>query len=99
MSSQVYRYTFRRDVPAEEVEATLLLALLATEALHGEAEVRLDGGHAFDADKGTCVLDAGSAVGRDFARLFTQFVRREFGDDSFTVERIAAELPAAAAVG
>src|SRR5262245_45178419 len=90
MPTNVYRYVFHDDVPAAEVEATLLLSLLAVEALHGEAEVRLDGGHAFDAARNVCVVDAGTAVGRDLARLFTQFVRREFGDDAFTVERLAA---------
>jgi hypothetical protein len=94
----LYHYTFPRKVSIAEVEATLLLALLATEALHGEAEVRLDGGHAFDAKKRTCIIDAGTAVGRDFVRLFTQFVRREFGDNAFAVKRVGAKRvsPAAA---
>src|SRR5262249_15574154 len=42
MSRELYRYTFAPEVPPEEVEATLLLALFAVESLHGEAQVRLD---------------------------------------------------------
>ncbi len=42
MIKDVYRYGFQPCVPLEEVEASLLLALMATESLHGEAQVRLE---------------------------------------------------------
>jgi hypothetical protein len=90
--SRAYRYTFAADVPSEDVESTLLLALLAVESLHGEADVRLDAGHVFDAEGRCCVIEAGTAVGRDLCRLFTGFLRREFGDYRFRVE--PAEVPA-----
>ena len=48
MTKELYRYTFKPDVPLEEVEASLLLAVLATESLHGEAQVRLDAAHFLD---------------------------------------------------
>jgi hypothetical protein len=88
MTRELYRYEFTADVPAEEVEASLLLALLAAESLHGESQVRLDAAHAFDPDRHACVIDAGTAVGRDVNRLFVGFLRREFGPDAFRVERI-----------
>lgn len=88
MTTDLYRYRFAATVPIEEIEATLLLALLAVESLHGESQTRLDAAHHFDAEHRACVVDAGTAVGRDFNRLFVGFLRREFGEDVFRVERL-----------
>lgn len=84
----IYRYTFQADVPKAEVEASLLLALIAVEGLHGEAQTRLDAGHAISGKFGACVIDGSTPVGRDLARVFTAFLRREFGEESFRVERL-----------
>lgn len=86
MTADIYRYSFGPSVPFEEVEASLVLALMATESLHGQAQVRLDAAHA--ADKRTCVIDASTPVGRDLNCLFIGFISREFGEDSFQVERV-----------
>jgi len=88
MTKDIYRYTFRPEVPKAEVEASLLLALIAVEGLHGEAQTRLDAGHAIGGLFGVCVIDGSTAVGRDLAKVFTAFLRREFGEDSFRVERL-----------
>jgi hypothetical protein len=88
MDSEVYRYTFPPHVPVEDIEATLLLALWGAESLFGESQVRMDAAHYLDADRRTCVIDASTPVGRDVNRLFVGFVRREYGDDSFRVERV-----------
>jgi hypothetical protein len=88
MSAEVYRYSFAPLVPFEEVAASLLLAIMGVEGLHGDAQVRLDAGHALDAEKRACVIDACTPVGRDLNRLFVGFLRREFGDDAFTVSRV-----------
>jgi hypothetical protein len=88
MPTDVFRYRLADHVPAEEAEATLVLSILAVEALHGEAQTRLDAGHAFDAKRRTVVIDATTAVGRDFNRLFLGFLSREFGPGSFRVERV-----------
>jgi hypothetical protein len=85
-----YRYRFPTPLPLEEIEASLVLALLAAECLHGEAQVRLDAAHFLDRDRRSCVIDADTAVGRDVNRLFTGFVRREFGEDAFSVDRVDA---------
>jgi hypothetical protein len=102
MTGDVYRYVFLPSVPLEEIEATLLLAIWGTESLHGEAQTRLDAGHFLDRDRRACVIDAGTPVGRDVNRLFVCFLGREFGPESFRVERIvdadasrhAQEVPA-----
>jgi hypothetical protein len=90
MQKIVYRYTFGTGIPIEEVEATLHLAVLAAEGLHGEAEVRLKGAHSFNSERRRCVIDAVTAVGRDINRLFVSFLRHEFGAHTFQVERIDA---------
>ncbi len=95
MTRDVYSYTFTAEVPIEEVESSLLLAVLATESLHGEAQTRLDAAHYLDTEKGACVIDAASLVGRDLNRLFIGFLSREFGPDAFSVEHLD---PAASAV-
>jgi hypothetical protein len=89
MPTDVYRYRLDDAVPAADAEATLVLSILAVEALHGEAQARLDAAHAFDAKLRTVVIDATTPVGRDFNRLFLGFLSREFGPGSFRVERVA----------
>lgn len=87
MTKELYRYAFVPSVPIEEVEASLLLAIMATESLHGEAQTRLDAAHFLDPAKRACVIDAGTPVGRDLNRLFAGFLNREFGAEVFDVER------------
>jgi hypothetical protein len=88
MAPEVYRYTFPPSVQVEDVEATLLLALWGAESLYGESQVRLDATHFLDAEQRACVIDAGTPVGRDVNRLFIGFVRREYGNNAFRVERV-----------
>jgi hypothetical protein len=91
MTRELYLYHFPPPVPLEEVEATLLLALWGTESLHGESQARLDAAHFLDRDRRACVIDAGTPVGRDLNRLFVGFIRREFGEDAFRVERVTGD--------
>lgn len=88
MSREIYKYVFDSSVDIADIETSLLLALLATESLHGESQVRLEAAHALDAEGRACVIDASGDVGRDLNRLFVGFVRREFGEDAFRVERV-----------
>jgi hypothetical protein len=90
MPNDVYRYTFSPSLDIAEVEATVMLAILATESLHGQSGVRLELHHTFDSEKRLCLIDATGEVGRDLNRLFLGFVSREFGHDSFQVARVAA---------
>ena len=88
MRNEMYRYEFQSDAPLEEIEEALLLAILATESLHGEAQVRLDAAHYLDPAKHACIIDGSTAVGRDINRLFTGFLAREFGRDAFKVKHV-----------
>jgi hypothetical protein len=88
MSGDTYRYTLDECVPPEEAEVTLLLALIGIESLHGESQTRLDAAHAFNGAERTVTIDGTTAVGRDLNKLFAGFLTREFGADSFEVQRV-----------
>ena len=92
MCKEIYRYAFSEEVFSEDIESSLVLAVMATESIHGESQVRMDAAHYLDAPSRACVIDASTPVGRDLNRLFIGFVRREFGADSFSVHRVD-ELP------
>jgi hypothetical protein len=89
MDAEMYRYALSPAVPAGDLEDTLALAVLACQALHGEAQVRLDAAYEFDGRNRTCAIDASTTVGRDLNRLFAGLLAREFGADSFRVARDA----------
>ncbi len=98
MSAQRYRFTFTDPTTVPEAEATLVLALFAVEAIHGEAQARLDAAHFFDLTSGVCIVDASTEVGRCLTKLFVGLLTREFGRDGFRVEHLHGE-PAAPSTG
>ena len=69
MAKEIYRYAFVPDIDIDEVEASLVLAIFATESLHGESQTRLDAAHYFDNVMRKCVIDSSTAVGRDLNKL------------------------------
>lgn len=87
MTADIHRYRFAASIAFEDIEASLVLAVFAAECLHGECQVRLDAAYAVDAAQRCCVIDGTTQVGRDINCLFTGFVLREFGPDSFRVQR------------
>jgi len=87
VTRDIYRYRFNESIPLREAEESLLLAVLAVESLYGRSPVRLDAAFYLDREKRSCVVDAGSDVGRAIARIFTGFLTRQFGEESFRVER------------
>ena len=93
MSAELYRYQFAPTLPQADIDSSLVLALFATETLHGETQVRLDASYYFDREQRASVIDAGTPVGRDVNKLFSGFLRKEFGDDSFRVERVREPRP------
>ena len=56
MNRELYRYHFAATAPMRDVEQSLLLAVLATECLHGRSLVRLDASFCLDNDKRSCVV-------------------------------------------
>ncbi|NIM21303.1 MAG: hypothetical protein GTN64_02610, partial [Candidatus Latescibacteria bacterium] len=88
MNREIYRYNFSAEVSLRDVEESLFLAVLATESLHGRSLVRLDASFCLDEKKRSCIVDAGTEVGRHIARIFTGFLAGEFGEDAFKVKRL-----------
>lgn len=88
MNQELYRYNFGAAVPFQDIEESLLLAVLAAECLHGRALVRLNASFRLDPTKRSCLVDAATEVGQAIARIFTGFLIREFGEKHFKVQRI-----------
>lgn len=88
MERELYRYKLGDQVSMHDAEEMLLLALLGTESIHGAAQTRLDVAHSVDEEERAFVIDAATEVGIDLNRLFTGFLLREFGQDSFRVQRL-----------
>jgi len=85
MNKERYRYQFDEKVPPQDIEETLMLALLAVESMHGRTRVRMDGRFQLDKKKRLCVIDAGTRIGADLAQIFTGYATREFGDDAVDI--------------
>jgi hypothetical protein len=96
MTAERVRFTFDDTVPLEDVAASLILARWATEALHGEPVVALEAWHSLDAQKHECTVETTSAAGRDLAKMFLGFLKRELAPTLFRVERLAVDSPVAA---
>ena len=87
MTPVVHSFHFDQSVIPDDLEQTLLLAILAAEGLHGTARVRLEARYSFNSEDRNCVVDATTDVGRDVCRLFTGFAIREFGESAFSVRK------------
>ncbi len=82
-----YRYLLGADISMEDVNESLMLAILAMECLHGAARARLELSHKFDPTKRICTIDATTDIGRELNCLFAGLLMREFGSTKFTVTR------------
>jgi len=85
---QAYRYRFEPGVDLHAAEETLLLSVLATEGLYGQARVRMDAAQSVDRGIPAIIIDAGTDVGQALNAIFTAFILREFGPDGFEVRRV-----------
>jgi len=87
VSKTIHRYQFEPDVPIEEAEVSLAMAIIAAEALYGQPAVRLSLRYHLSEEKRACAIDGDNDVARDVILIFTQFLIREFGENSFRVTR------------
>ncbi len=87
MNRSVYRYVFDRKIPFEDVEESLLLAVLAAESLHGRAALRMCTSFYLEREKRSVAVDGDSQIGEDIARIFTGLLTQEFGEEAFRVTR------------
>ena len=87
MSHEIYKYVIADAAHIDDIEDSLMLAVLTTESVFGRARVRLDASFSFDKAKLVCEIDAGNEVGCHLAKVFTGFLEQEFGEDAFRVSR------------
>jgi hypothetical protein len=103
MPNGTYRFEMADSVNLDGAELTLGLAILAAEGLFGGASVRMDAGYRRLDGERVFLVDGSTDVGAAVVRVFTTFLAREFGGESFKVGRgtgtkttAESERPAAA---
>ena len=62
---ETYKYRFDQSVPAQDLEDTFMLALLAVESIYGHSRVRMESRFNLDKQNRTCFIDAATKVGCD----------------------------------
>jgi hypothetical protein len=87
MNGCAYEYRFKGSVEMSAVEDSLLVAVIAAEAIHGRAVVNLDADFDLDETGRICHIDANSGVGRDIARIFVGLLAHDVGEDRFSIIR------------
>lgn len=90
-SDRCFRYRYSKQVSAKQAESTVAIAVVATEAINGTAETRLHARYFLNSGKRTIVVDGSTTAGMDLNRLIAHFFEREFGPDSFSVERVTSD--------
>lgn len=88
MAAVTYQFSFSDQIPFHEVEESLLLALIATESVHGRSSVKLEASFKIHEQKRLCVIDAETEVGRHIARIFTGYLTQQFGEEAFKVKQL-----------
>lgn len=86
MQPVTYFYSFRTDLPIEEIQDSLTLATMAAESLHGRSRVRLEARFILEPNQHACRIEAATPVGQDLASIFTGLLSRQFGEEGFSVE-------------
>ena len=88
MFERAYRYRFANHIALSDAQDTLLLSILAAEGLFGSARVLMDAAYATDESIHVIVVDASTVVGQVVSAVFTAFITREFGPNSFNVRQV-----------
>lgn len=94
MTRTVYRFTFEKCVALDDVESALVLARIAAEGVHGQAQTQLDACYGVSEKRRFCVVDATEEVGATIAKVLTALFLRTIGEDAFEVERRLREVDA-----
>lgn len=88
MRTDVFRFKIDSNVPLDEAEMSLHLAMFAVEGLVGPARIRLDVSYYVDEPRRVIIVDGSNEVAGAVVRVFTNLLLREFGEDSFHAERV-----------
>ena len=89
MPKNFYHFRLDSDIPIEEIEDTLMLALVAVNSLHGLTRVRLDCQFVLDKKRRHVLVDGNTTVGRCFALLLAGYIDYAFGEHRFRFRRIS----------
>jgi len=88
MTADVFRFLISRDLPLDDAEVTLQLAVIAAESLFGSSQIRLDFSYHLDRVQHSIVLDGTTETGAAIVKIFTGFLQREFRPEDFQIQRI-----------
>ena len=91
MKQEILRCKFSAEIPIVDARNFLLLSILATESIHGHTSVRMNMRFYLDEEKHCCVFDVSNEVGTHASRIFTGFLSEQFGDESFSIEKVEHE--------
>ena len=91
-----YHFSFKKGLPIDAVEDTLMVAAMAVESLVGRSALKLDASFRLDKKNRRCTVDASTLAGQHLARILAGLLTQEFSESAFTVKR---ELPAACVAG
>jgi len=82
-----FLFVLEPNVPLADAEMSLHLAMFAVEGLTGRVRVRMDASYRIDDESHAIRIDGTRRVGQLIARVFAGLLHREFGEDSFHIER------------
>ncbi len=85
----VCRFKINAKVSKADIEEKITFAIVSAECTFGKAKVRLNA--AYLAADNKVVIDVTSLVGEHIAEIFTGLLIKDFGERSFTVERVRDE--------
>lgn len=86
------RFQVDDNISLNDAEMSLHLAMFAVEGLFGRARVRLDAEYELNEQDHAIDVDGSTEVGAMIARVFTGLLLREFGEDSFQIQRMTPSI-------
>ncbi len=88
--SRVLQFKFS-EADRETVEADVALAIFAAECVYGRPRVRMEASYLVDEGGTACVLDISGEAGDAVARVFAGLSAARFGDQAYSVRRLARD--------
>ena len=86
---KVCRFKLNEKLSRERMDELVAFAVISAECTFGQAKVRLNASYLTTDSK--AVIDVSSPVGEHIAEIFTGLLIRDYGEESFTVERVRDE--------
>ena len=83
---KILKFKLNTKITKEELEERIAFAIVSAECTFGKAKVRLNASYVSENNK--VAIDVASEVGEHIAELFTGLLIKDFGEDSFAVERV-----------